>query len=220
MKTWLHSVYIILHDLNGTLTLVPTRTKETELEIVGAGDGSIGSAAHGPQALSGLSLRPFIVSDRCVVRSMRWKSLREWGQCQIKSNQWSNKVKGLWKIGLLSGLDTCRDQWGECALCVRWSWFSLMYSQWEKMETELDTGRFWFPGSLRTIKCAFVTEHYCLCCCCEIVHIPSEYKMFSLWHHMRITGQYGSCLFFYNWKNVFVCHICILESESKYPSVC
>lgn len=107
MKTWLHSVCIILHALNGTLTPVPTRTKETELEIVGAGECSIGSATHGPQALSGLSLRSFILSDRCEVSSMRWKSLLEWGQCQIKSNQWSNKVKGLWKIGLLSGLDTC-----------------------------------------------------------------------------------------------------------------
>lgn len=127
----------------------PIRTKEAELEIVGARAHCVGSTSHGPQALSGLSLTPFILCDRCEVGSMRGKSLLERGQCQIKSNQWSNKVKAV-ENRLLSVLNSCLLTEGSSPL-RRASWFSLMSvnykSEWKlKCSTEVFTS--YFLGNL------------------------------------------------------------------------
>lgn len=48
--------------------------------------------------------------------SVRGKSLLERGQCQIKSNPWSNKVKGCGKYAL-SGLNTCLITEGNSPVC-------------------------------------------------------------------------------------------------------
>lgn len=70
-KARLHSWCIILYPAIGTQTPIPTRTKGLELEMVGATDSLVGSTFYGPKAMSGLSLIPFIPSDRCEVGSLR-----------------------------------------------------------------------------------------------------------------------------------------------------
>lgn len=94
---------------------------------------------------------PFILGDRCEVGSARGKSLLVWGQCQIKSNQRSNKVKGCGKQAFCLAAAPARALGGIVLACQ----VALVLFDAERMAEDGNwsgEGRFSFPASLGQLK--------------------------------------------------------------------
>lgn len=94
---------------------------------------------------------PFILGDRCEVGSARGKSLLAWGQCQIKSNQRSNKVKGCGKQAFCLAVAPARALGGIGLVCQ----VTLVPFDAGRMAEDGNwsgEGRFPFPTSLKQLK--------------------------------------------------------------------